>query len=237
MTSKEENDFVYSYITQQGCESAYFGLSDAERAGSWEWINGEPFSYSNWHSGEPNSENSNENYALLYYKFTDGTWNDGDFGGSTVDGGNAFICEWGDYSIEQHEVSGERNVVLTLDVSGSMSGTPLEETKKASSKFINTVLEQDASIGVVTYDDESYMASNFSTDKASLQSIVSGLYDGGGTNIEAGLRNAQSMLERTNAKKKIIVLMSDGEPNDGLVDEELIEYAAEIKKTGTIIIR
>lgn len=31
--------------------------------------------------------------------------------------------------------------------------------------------------------------------------------------------------------------MSDGEPNDGLVDEELIEYAAEIKKTGTIIIR
>lgn len=81
------------------------------------------------------------------------------------------------------------------------------------------------------------MASDFSTDKASLQSIVSGLYDGGGTNIEAGLRNAQSMLERTNAKKKIIVLMSDGEPNDGLVDEELIEYAAEIKKTGTIIIR
>lgn len=79
------------------------------------------------------------------------------------------------------------------------------------------------------------MASDFSTDKASLQSIVSGLYDGGGTNIEAGLRNAQSMLERTNAKKKIIVLMSDGEPNDGLVDEELIEYAAEIKKTGTII--
>lgn len=62
-----------------------------------------------------------------------------------------------------------------------------------------------------------------------------GSYDGGGTNIEAGLRNAQSMLERTNAKKKIIVLMSDGEPNDGLVDEELIEYAAEIKKTGTII--
>lgn len=235
LTSKEENDFVYSYITQQGCESAYFGLSDAERAGSWEWINGEPFSYSNWHSGEPNSENSNEDYALLYYKFTDGTWSDGDFGGSTVDGGNAFICEWGDYSIEQHEVSGERNVVLTLDVSGSMSGTPLEETKKASSKFINTVLEQDASIGVVTYDDESYMASDFSTDKASLQSIVSGLYDGGGTNIEAGLRNAQSMLERTNAKKKIIVLMSDGEPNDGLVDEELIEYAAEIKKTGTII--
>lgn len=235
LTSEAENDFVYSYITQQGCESAYFGLSDAIREGNWEWCTGEPFSYSNWHVGEPNGENSYEDYALLYYKYTDGTWNDGDFGDSTVGGGNAFICEWGDYSLEQHEVSGERNIVLTLDVSGSMSGTPLEETKKASSKFINTVLEQDASIGIVTYDNESYIASNFSTDKTSLQSIVSGLYDGGGTNIEAGLRDAQSMLEKTNAKKKIIVLMSDGEPNDGLIDEELIAYAEEIKKTGTII--
>lgn len=235
LTSKEENDFVYSYIMQQGCDSAYFGLSDAIREGNWEWCTGEPFNYSNWHAGEPNGENSYEDYALLYYKFTDGTWNDGDFGNSTVGGGNAFVCEWGDYSLEQNEVSGERNIVLTLDVSGSMSGTPLEETKKAASKFIDTVLKQDASIGIVTYDDMSNISSGFSTDRVSLQNIVSSLYDGGGTNIEDGLRDAQYMLEKTNAKKKIIVLMSDGEPNEGLVDEELIAYAEEIKKTGTII--
>lgn len=132
-------------------------------------------------------------------------------------------------------LSSERNVALTLDISGSMSGTPMEETKKASSNFINTILEQDASIGIVTYDNASNIASDFSTDREALQSIVSGLYDGGGTNIEAGLRDAQGMLEKTNAKKKIIVLMSDGEPNDGLIDEDLIAYADEIKKSGTII--
>lgn len=241
LTSQEENDFVYSYISQQGCESAYFGLSDSENEGHWEWCTGEPLNYTNWHSGEPSSENSNEHYALLYYKYSDGTWNDGDFSESTVDDASAFICEWGDYLTEQNQVlerekiSSERNIVLTLDISGSMSGTPMEETKKASTNFINTVLEQDASIGIVTYDNMSNIASGFSADRASLQSIVSELYDGGGTNIEAGLRDAQWMLEKTNSKKKIIVLMSDGEPNDGLVDEDLIAYANEIKKSGTII--
>lgn len=241
LTSKEENDFVYSYILQQDCDSAYFGLSDAANEGHWEWCTGEPLSYTNWHSGEPNGENSNEDYAMFYYKFSDGSWNDGDFDGSTMNGGNAFICEWGDYSTQQPKspagdaISDERNIVLTLDVSGSMSGTPIEETRKASSQFINTVLEEDASIGIVTYDDVSEIASGFSNDNSSLQNIVSGLYDGGGTNIEAGLRDAQWMLEKTGAKKKIIVLMSDGEPNEGLEGEELIEYANEIKQTGTII--
>ena len=131
--------------------------------------------------------------------------------------------------------SEERNIVLTLDVSGSMSGTPIEETKKASEKFINTVLEKDASIGIVTYEENAMMASGLSVDKISLQRIVSDLRSGGGTNMEAGLRDAEWMLEKTNAKKKIIVLMSDGEPNVGLQGEDLITYADKIKNSGILI--
>lgn len=240
LTSKEENDFVYSYISKQGCKKAYFGLSRPVGEEDWKWCTGETLDYTNWHSGKPGSKSSDKYYALLHYKYSDGTWNNGDFSGSTVSDGSAFICEWGDYSTEQNQtlggtVSDERNIALTLDVSGSMTGTPMEETKKASAKFINTVLEQYAGIGIVTYDDMSNIASGFSADRAALQSIVSELDDGGGTNIEAGLRDAQWMLEKTKSKKKIIVLMSDGEPNEGLLGDDLIAYADEIKKTGTII--
>lgn len=140
-----------------------------------------------------------------------------------------------DDNSEKDDIPDERNIVLTLDVSGSMSGKPLEETKKASSDFINTILEQNASIGIVTYDDESYMVSDFSTDRAALQTAVSEIYGGGWTNTEIGLRDAQSMLENTDAQKKIIVLMSDGEPSRGLMGEDLIAYADEIKKSGTVI--
>lgn len=244
ITSAEENDFLYSYITQEGYSSAYFGLSDAASEGNWIWNNGEEVSYTNWHRNEPNSENSNEDYALFYYKYSDGTWNDGDFGSRTVSGGTAFICEWGEYTVAPENASAqepirtssdERDIVLVLDVSGSMSGTPMQETKKASANFIDTILDEDASIGIVTYDDSSYMLSDFSVNKSSLTNAVSNIYDGGGTNIEAGLAEARSMLNTSGAKKKIIVLMSDGEPNEGKEGDALISYADEIKDDGIII--
>ena len=81
-------------MTDAGYTSAYFGLSDRANEGTWMWCNNESVVYTNWHSGEPNSENSNEDYGMFYWKFSDGTWNDGDFGGSTVSGGVAYICEW-----------------------------------------------------------------------------------------------------------------------------------------------
>lgn len=241
LTSQEENDFVYSYITQQNCESAYFGFSDSESEGIWEWCTGEPVSYTNWHSGEPNKENPNEDYGMLYYKYSDGSWNDGDFGNNTVNGGTAFICEWGDYQQNTgsqtpgRTTSDERNIVLVLDRSGSMEGTPIQETIKASTDFVDTILEEDASIGVVTYDSSAERNADFSMDKSFLTQTVSEISSGGGTNMESGLQEAQQMLANSNAKKKIIVLMSDGMPNDGKQGEELIAYADEIKDSGTLI--
>ena len=94
LTSKEENDYVFQIMSDAGYESAYFGLSDKNNEGIWTWVTGETVGYLNWHSGEPNSENSNEDYGMFYFKYADGTWNDGDFGGRTENGGKAFICEW-----------------------------------------------------------------------------------------------------------------------------------------------
>lgn len=131
--------------------------------------------------------------------------------------------------------SDERDIVLVLDTSGSMSGTPLEETKKASVKFVNTILEEDASIGVVTYDDKAEQLSDFSVNKNHLRQIVTGISDGGGTNIGDGLARAKSMLDKSQAKKKMIVLMSDGEPNQGKEGEELIAYANELKNSGIYV--
>lgn len=241
LTSQKENDFVHSYITRQNCGSAYFGFSDSESDGTWKWCTGEPVSYTNWHSGEPNGNNSNEDYGMLYEAYSDGSWNDGDFGNNTVNGGTAFICEWGDYQYNTgsqtpgRTTSDERDIVLVLDRSGSMEGTPIQETIKASTDFVDTILEEDASIGVVTYDSSAERNADFSMDKNFLTQTVSEISSGGGTNMESGLQEAQQMLANSNAKKKIIVLMSDGMPNDGKQGEELIAYADEIKDSGTLI--
>lgn len=239
ITSQEENDFLYNYIAENNCSTAYFGFTDQDEEGTWRWGNGETSSYTNWHSGEPNSENSNEDFAMYYYKYPDGTWNDGDF--REENGGRAFLCEWGDYETgyadvqENMERSEEREIVLVLDISSSMAGTPLDETKKASLNFIDTVLKEDAATGIVTYSNSAERVSDFSTKGTVLQDRITYLQSSGNTDIESGLQEAEYMLDGSNAKKKIMVLMSDGEPNSGKTGNDLISYADSIKEKGIMI--
>ena len=135
--------------------------------------------------------------------------------------------------VPEATTSDERDIVLVLDNSGSMSGTPIQETRKASENFVKTVLQQDASIGIVAFESEAHMLSNFSMDEAQLMSALGNLYASGGTNTLAGLTMAGEMLEQSNAKKKIIVLMSDGRPSNS--QSELAEYAKELRKKDIII--
>lgn len=239
LTTKEENAFAYSMLSNFNITGAYFGLHDTGY-NDWRWVNNEAFSYSNWAYGEPSSYS--EPYGMFYEQYVE-TWNDGDFGNYTSDD-RSFICEWGAYEISSEQVSetptqrttsGERDVVLCLDMSGSMAGDKLQQTKEASIKFINTVLQEDASIAIVTYDDSARVLSDFSTNAEELISKINEISDGGSTNIEDGLVKSYNLLNYSNAKKQIIVLMSDGEPNEGKVGEELISYADSIKKEGVYI--
>lgn len=108
ITSKEEDEFVFSYLQNNfEYESAYLGLTDRDEEGTWIWDNGEEVSYMNWHSGEPNGENSNEDFAMYYYKYSDGSWNDGDFGELTANSGKAFICEWENYTTTENNIQEE----------------------------------------------------------------------------------------------------------------------------------
>lgn len=96
--SQVENDYLYAAMKQKGYENACFGYSDKETEGSWKWVNGVQSSYINWHSGEPNNQNGDEDYAMFYQKFDDGTWNDGD---GIIDVGCVYICEWDDPADQQ----------------------------------------------------------------------------------------------------------------------------------------
>lgn len=95
ISSNEENSFLFNYLTTMGIQSAYFGFSDAKFEGKWEWVENEKSIFTNWEWGEPNCENNEEDYAGFYWKFTEGTWNDGNFSNGTYEDGTAFICEWG----------------------------------------------------------------------------------------------------------------------------------------------
>lgn len=89
ITSPEEDSFLYSYIKSLEYSSVLFGLTDQEQTGNWHWVTEEPFSYQNWHYGEPNNQGGYEHYGMYFERNSDGSWNDGSGGVCP------FICEWG----------------------------------------------------------------------------------------------------------------------------------------------
>jgi len=106
ITSEEENNFVYyDVLMKSEYTSAYFGLTDEREEGVWEWVTGEPVKYLNWSWGEPNDEYGYEDYAMYYWEYTNGTWNDGSFSDRTGNAGFNFICEWGDYSTYSYPIT------------------------------------------------------------------------------------------------------------------------------------
>jgi len=102
INNQKENDELYKLMLDFGYESAYFGYTDKEDESHWKWVSNDQSTYENFNKAEelgdvePNGDTS-ENYAMFYYKYKNGAWNDGDFGFYTVNSGKAFICEW-DYT-------------------------------------------------------------------------------------------------------------------------------------------
>ena len=83
ITSKEENAALKTLVQSSGI-NVWIGATDKDKEGTWKWVTGEEFSFSNWASGEPNDANSNEDYVGIYYDSY--TWNDYDNENSGVKG-------------------------------------------------------------------------------------------------------------------------------------------------------
>jgi len=68
--SAAENSYLANILTIQ---SAYIGCSDSNIEGEFEWVNGQPVSYTNWYPGQPNNYQDFQDYVEL---LNDGQWND-----------------------------------------------------------------------------------------------------------------------------------------------------------------
>lgn len=126
------------------------------------------------------------------------------------------------------------DIILSLDVSGSMLARDFRPDRITASKEVAARFVMDRPndrIGLVVFAGESFTQSPLTTDKASLLNLLARLRCGmieDGTAIGNGLATAVNRLKDSDAKSRVVILLTDGVNNRGQIPPLT---AAEIAKT------
>ena len=115
------------------------------------------------------------------------------------------------------------DIMLSIDISSSMLArdfTPdrLTAAKEVAGEFIAD--RYGDRIGLAVFAGESFTQSPLTTDKGSLQTLLARLRSGvieDGTAIGNGLATAINRLRESEAKSKVIILLTDGVNNRGQI--------------------
>ena len=104
------------------------------------------------------------------------------------------------------------NVVIVFDRSGSMGNDPMQAAKDAALAFVNA-LPPEVGIGLVSFSTDATVELPISQDRTALTSAIEVLDSDGRTSLYDGVILASSLFEPT-AKRKVLVVLSDGGDND-----------------------
>jgi len=119
------------------------------------------------------------------------------------------------------------SLAVVIDKSGSMAGDKMERTKSAAKQLVSRLSDRDR-VAIILYATEFSVALPLtpvvSTERARINRVIDEIMDGGGTNISGGLETALAELdrERVRGAASRVILMSDGNANQGLTEPDAL---------------
>ena len=115
------------------------------------------------------------------------------------------------------------DIVLAIDISTSMLAQDLQPDRIQAAKQVagNFITDRPGDrIGLVAFAGEAFTQSPLTTDQGTLQTLLGRLRSGvveDGTAIGNGLATAINRLRESDAKSKVIILLTDGVNNQGQI--------------------
>ena len=115
------------------------------------------------------------------------------------------------------------DIMLAIDVSASMLARDFEPDRITAAKEVAGSFISDRygdRIGLVAFAGEAFTQSPLTTDQSTLQTLLARIRSGlieDGTAIGNGLATAINRLRESDAKSKVIILLTDGVNNQGQI--------------------
>lgn len=139
--------------------------------------------------------------------------------------------------------SNPTDIVLVLDRSGSMAGSPLANMKAGAKTFIDIIdkatnsapsedIGSGSRIGIVSFSNTATVDAQLITSVATLKSAVDSLTAGGSTNHADAFTKATQLFDPTSTNAKVIVMFTDGKTTVGPPPSPV---AAAARASGVII--
>ena len=134
---------------------------------------------------------------------------------------------------EEEQAEGEGiDIILCIDVSGSMTAQDLEPNRLEAAKgvaidFVRKRLTDR--IGIVIFSGESFTQCPLTTDHAVLENAINNIRIGlleDGTAIGSGLGTSVDRLRGSIGKSRVVILLTDGENNGGIIDPKTAKEIA-----------
>jgi tight adherence protein B len=114
-------------------------------------------------------------------------------------------------------------VVLAIDSSGSMAGTPIDEAKAAAKSFVSQARPEDR-IAVISFADDVKVLAGFTNNKDSLNSTIDSIAAAGETSFNDAVIEGVQMFEQPAADNLLpnMIILTDG---DDTVSEASLDDA------------
>ncbi|MAS34980.1 MAG: hypothetical protein CL610_13305 [Anaerolineaceae bacterium] len=123
------------------------------------------------------------------------------------------------------------NVVLAVDVSSSMAGTPIASARAAASTFVDAIGPNDP-VAIVTFSSGARLVQEFTTDRDTLNNIINGLGFGGETFLFDGALEAVQTAADSDNPRRAVILLSDGAQYDSTLSS--IATAGDVQNLAVI---
>jgi Ca-activated chloride channel family protein len=113
-----------------------------------------------------------------------------------------------------------KDVVLVLDISGSMEGEKIEQAKAALSFALNHLNPDDRFAVIAFHSAVSSYAERLlpASERAGALRYVQSLAAGGSTDINGALERALALVDRASGRPQVILFLTDGLPTVGEQD-------------------